>query len=188
LKGARGSHAFFAIVALLAVGLATATPRVFASLVYERAGVLQGEAWRLLTAHGVHAGPVHLVLNLGGLALVWVAFGQRSTGAGWAAAGAASAIGSAVGVLLWHPEIRAMAGLSATLHGLLAAGAVAAIKSGDRWGWLFLAILAAKLAGELLAGPLAPVALGGPVAFPSHRYGALAGALCGLALPRSRRE
>jgi rhomboid family GlyGly-CTERM serine protease len=186
-RASRGSHAFFAVVALLALGVTAARPRVFASLVFERHGVLQGEAWRLLTAHLVHAGPVHLLLNLAGLALVWLAFGSRLTGAGWVTTGAASALASALGVLLLHPEVRAMAGLSATLHGLLAAGSVAAIRSGDRLGWLFLAILATKLAWEPLAGgSVAPAALGGPVALQAHRYGALAGALCGLALTRPR--
>jgi rhomboid family GlyGly-CTERM serine protease len=185
----RGSHAFFAGVALLAVGVAAVRPRGFASLVFERHGVLQGEAWRLLTAHFVHAGLPHLLLNLAGLALVWLAFGSQFTGAGWVTAGAASALASATGVLLWHPDVRAMAGLSATLHGLLAAGAVAAVRSGDRLAWLLLGILAAKLAWEPLAGgSLATAALAGPVAFQSHRYGALAGALCGLALARPRTQ
>lgn len=37
--------------------------------VYERAGIAQGEWWRLLTAHLVHFTPGHLIFNLLGLAL-----------------------------------------------------------------------------------------------------------------------
>ena len=174
--GATGSHAFFAALGLLIAGLAAAYPRFFASLVYDRSAIVRGEAWRLLTTHVVHAGGAHCLWNLSGLALVWMAFGPWLTGARWLAAGVASGLGSALGVLALHPEVRAMAGLSGVLHGLLAAGAAASIRAGSRLGWLVLGIVAAKVAWEQIErSSAASAALGGSLAFQAHLYGAITG-------------
>ena len=96
-----------------------------------------------------------------------------------------SGLGAGLGVLAFEPEVRAMVGLSGLLHGLMAAGAVAAIRSGERLGWLFLAVLTAKIVWEQLFGPTAATqaALGGAIAVGAHLYGCLAGVLAGLALP-----
>src|SRR5690606_33885017 len=45
------------------------------ALRYERADVLAGEWWRLLSGHVVHLGVSHLVLNLAGLVLIGWIFG-----------------------------------------------------------------------------------------------------------------
>jgi hypothetical protein len=75
-----------------------------------------------------------------------------------------------------------MAGLSAVVHGLMAAGGVAEVRRGQRLAWLFLAALAAKLVLEQLHGSLAAGFLGGAIAVDAHLYAAVAGALVGLAL------
>jgi membrane associated rhomboid family serine protease len=89
-----------------------------------------------------------------------------------------------VGVLAAQPEVQAMAGLSAVLHGLLAAGAVTEARRGRVLGAVFLALLAVKLVVDLLGGvPAARIVLGRPIAAEAHLFGALAGALCALRLP-----
>ena len=67
--------------------------------------------------------------------------------------GLAVALGSSLGVLLLQPDVRVMSGLSALLHGLLAAGAAAQVRRGERVGWVFLIVLAVKVAWEQISGP-----------------------------------
>ena len=174
-----GRQAFFTVVGCLTATLALVPPAVVATLAYDRSRVLGGEAWRLLSAHVVHAGPAHAVWNLAGLALVWIAFGPRLTGLGWLSTSLACALGSTLGVLAFHPEVRFMAGLSGALHGLLVAGAIVEIRERGRIGWLVVGIVALKVGWEQLHGPAAAA----PVAIHSHLYGALTGLLAGLVLP-----
>jgi rhomboid family GlyGly-CTERM serine protease len=178
------SHLLFTLLAGLGVALAAAGPRVFVALVYQRDAILRGQVWRPLTCHFVHAGPAHLVWNLAGTALVALALGPALRVRGWLLAGLAAAGGSSLGVLLLQPEVRVMAGLSALLHGLLAAGAAAEVRRGERLGWAFLIVLAVKVAWEQISGPtpLTRAALGGGIATGAHAFGALAGLLAGLAL------
>lgn len=50
---------------ILALSLGAAIfPEVCSAFIYDRAAVLRGEVWRLLTGHLVHFGPFHLGYNL----------------------------------------------------------------------------------------------------------------------------
>lgn len=184
-----GSHLFFIGLTSLTVALALVPPSVRAALAYERWAVLKGEVWRLLGASLVHASVAHLLWNLAGLAMVWIAFGPRLSGLAWTAAGLACALGSMLGVLAFHPEVRFVAGLSGVLHGLLVAGSLAEIRKRVRVGWIVLVVVALKIAWEQAGGSsAAAAALGGEVAAHTHLYGALTGVLVGLALPAADGE
>src|SRR5687767_15643686 len=50
---------------------------------YERAAVLQGQYWRLLTGHLVHGSGQHLVLNAVGLGLIAALFPREYSLRGW---------------------------------------------------------------------------------------------------------
>jgi rhomboid family GlyGly-CTERM serine protease len=171
------------LVLALASGLAaTAGRRGFAALCYVRAAVLHGEVWRLSTTHLVHASVAHLGWNLAGLVLVALAVGRELSAPRWAIAALASGLGASLGVLLLSPRTAAMAGLSALLHGLLAAGGVAALRRDRRAGFALLAALAAKLAAERWGLWPATAALGRATAIDAHLYGAVAGVIAGLPL------
>src|SRR5262245_22158637 len=75
------SHAFFVGLAVLTALLEAFHAPATAALAYLRPAILRGQGWRVLTGHLVHASPLHLLWNLGGLLIVWVAFG-RLLGAG----------------------------------------------------------------------------------------------------------
>jgi len=164
-----------------------------ALLRYQRDAVLAGEWWRLLTAHLAHLGPSHLLLNLAGLALVWLLVGGALGPAAWGAVLLLSALAVSGGLLLLDPGLAWYVGLSGVLHGLLAAGAAArllrpggpqgsSIQGGSRAeGALLLALLAAKLAWEQTFGPLpgSAEAAGGPVVVDAHLYGAIGGGAAG---------
>ena len=181
-------HVFFAALGGIALTLALAGPRALVALAYRRDAILlRGEAWRLLTTHLVHMDARHLAWNLAGLALPWLVFARRLPALGWTAVAAAAGLAASLGMLFLHADVRAMAGLSAVVHGLMAAGAVVEVRRGQRAAWLFLAALGAKLAWEQLGGATAAGRfLGGGVAVDAHLYAAMAGALAApfVRLPR----
>src|SRR5258706_12532151 len=57
--------------------LAAGGPPWAAQLQYERTSIGAGEWWRLVTAHWVHLGARHLLLDVAGLVPVWGAFAPR---------------------------------------------------------------------------------------------------------------
>lgn len=184
-REAVGPGVFFALLGALAVAAAAAGAPAFRTMAYERSAILRGQAWRLLTTHLVHAGSTHLIWNLAAAAVVWLAVGRALRGRAWGGAALVVALGASAGVLLMQPHVRAMAGLSGLLHGLLAAGATAEVRRGERIGWIYLGLLAVKVGWEQLAGstPLTQGVLGGAIATGAHAFGALTGLLAGLVLP-----
>src|SRR5690242_19815922 len=46
------------------------------ALRYDRAAILHGESWRLLSASLVHLNPGHLAEDMAGLVLLWLLFGE----------------------------------------------------------------------------------------------------------------
>lgn len=175
-----------------AVALLALLPRpALLALVYDRAAVARGEAWRLLTASFVHVTLRHLAWNLVALAVVAALVGRRLGTLGWSAVTLVAALGAGTGLLLLSPGTGAMAGLSAVLHGLAAAGAWAESLRGDRRaGLALLALVAAKLTWEQAVGPLpwSRGAVGGGVAVDAHLYGASAGLAAGAAAVALRRR
>lgn len=154
---------------------------VYHALRYERAAVLGAQLWRLLTAHVVHLGWAHCLLNVGGLALcAALAAGTRSWRA-WAAAIGVLALG--VGLLLLAAPPRAMnyAGLSGVLYGLFIWVLAPRAWRGDRVAWVVLAAVVARIGWQMLHPPSAAqgALIGGEVLVEAHLYGALcAGMLC----------
>lgn len=141
-----------------------------------------GESWRLLTANFLHAGPVHLLVNLVGLRLVG-AFVERPLGAGrtllvLAASavggmGAAAAIGQE-GVLGASGMVCGLAGAVCTLEFRLPERIPAVWRVPRR-------LLLVAIGLEALASILIPIVAGA-----AHLGGFLAGAAAArLATPRS---
>ena len=178
------------VLAALLVALFAAGPHALAVLRYERAAVLGGEAWRLVTAHLVHFDLAHLVWNLAGLGLVWLLFAHSYTPRDWLLILAASTIAIDLGFLCFERQLEWYVGFSGVLHGCMAAGLVAWLRTErDALTALVAALFAAKLAWEHAVGPL-PFTAGSmslPVVYQAHTYGAIGGALAALWLV-SRRQ
>ena len=179
-----------AVVVALLTGLWLAGPEVTAALRYERGAVLDGEWWRLLPGHLVHADAAHLAWNLAGAALVWWLFGAEYGRAEWAAILFASATAIDVAFLGAMPALDWYVGLSGVLHGCMAAGLAAWLARARDPLVLAVAVLfAAKLGWEHWQGPL-PFTAGTlelPVIVEAHSYGALGGLAAALVLLRARR-
>jgi rhomboid family GlyGly-CTERM serine protease len=154
---------------------------------YERSAVLSGEAWRLVTGHLVHADMVHLGWNVLGVLVVAFLFARDYSWRQWLVILGVSTATTDLGFLLLQPQLEWYVGFSGVLHGLMAAGLVAWLRtSRDAITWIVTGLFAAKLGWEHFAGPLpfTAASLELPVIHEAHTYGAIGGALAGLWLTR----
>lgn len=145
---------------------------------------MEGELWRLLSAHIMHLTWNHLFMNLAGLLFIFFFFGNLLTQKQWLGIMTFSALFISL-ILLWtQPELRWYVGLSGVLHGLFIAGGMADIKVRPKEAILFLAFIIGKLTYEQLMGPLpgSEESAGGPVLVDAHFYGAIAGLISMLIL------
>ena len=144
---------------------------------FDRHAILQGQLWRLLTAHLTHLGWSHLAMNVAGLWLIWFLFGQRLSTGYWLLILLGSALGVSLGLLAFHPDILWYVGLSGVLHGLFVGGCLMDIRSGRKDALLLFALIVAKLAWEQFSGPLpgSEATAGGKVVVDAHLYGAICG-------------
>ena len=180
-----------AAVVALVTGLWLAGPDVTAALRYERTAVLDGQWWRLVTGHLVHADAAHLAWNLAGAALVWWLFGAEYGRLEWLVIVLASAAAIDIAFLGWMPGLDWYVGLSGVLHGCMAAGLAAWLARAHDPLVLLVAILfAAKLVFEHWQGPLPFTAgtLALPVVVEAHSYGAIGGLAAALAVRARRRH
>ncbi|HVN43448.1 MAG TPA: rhombosortase [Steroidobacteraceae bacterium] len=177
-------------MSLLLVGLYFGGAPVLDALAYERVGVLEGQWWRLLGGHLVHADAAHLAWNLLGLWLVAVLFVPEFTLREWLLIVVASTAAIDVGFLWLQPDLIWYVGFSGVLHGGMAAGLLAWLRQTPRdpLTLALAALFAGKLLYEQLVGPLPFTAatLSVPVLHEAHSYGAAGGvaAAAGLVLRR----
>jgi rhomboid family GlyGly-CTERM serine protease len=151
-----------------------------ALLGYQREALRHLQWWRLLTAHLVHLGWLHALLNCGGLILLWVLFARELSPRRWLAVVSISALVIDLGLWLREPDVEWYLGASGVLHGIWAAGACAAYRRGDSAGAMLMVLLVVKLVYEQHAGasvfepalPMVPAA---------HLLGALGGCLAAVA-------
>jgi rhomboid family GlyGly-CTERM serine protease len=152
---------------------------------YDRAALGAGEWWRWLSAHFVHLGAGHALLNATGLALLWALFARSYALWHWLAAVAYTILCISIGFWFFSPYLEWYVGASAVLHGVFACGCIALIKTGDRVGYIAAALFIAKLAWEQIHGAL-PFESSSQVVTISHLYGAIGGSIAGMVLrPRA---
>jgi rhomboid family GlyGly-CTERM serine protease len=149
---------------------------------YERAAVMHGEYWRLVTAHWVHGSFEHLWLNLAGVLLIVLLFAKTYSAGQWLTVLLLSTGAIAFGFVFYEPQLEWYVGLSGVLHGALAAGCVAWWRQQARPLALALTlILVGKLLWEQLHGAL-PLSGSMTVIVDAHLYGAAGGVLAGILL------
>ena len=172
---------FAAILSLISL-LLLVWPESTALLMWKRAAIADGQAWRWMTGHFVHLSARHCLSNLLGLCVICEYL--------WDELGLAEAcllsIGTAAGtsMLLWWfaPEIQWYAGLSGLLHGLWAGCAMAWwSRTGDRVAGAALLLLAIKLAVPVVTASAMPVVT------VAHGFGALSGLAWAVLRAHARR-
>lgn len=147
MKNVRTPLLLFALPAL-AVALA---PALF---VYDRAAILHGEGWRLVTGHWVHFSASHAVWNL--FALIVATTWLERLRPGWAwrfVALAAPAI--SLGLLVLAPTMTVYGGLSGLAVGIVTLLALVQFQNAPRgrgWWLAALALIVGKIGWELVVG------------------------------------
>ena len=156
------------------------------ALVFERQAILNGDWWRLLTAHVVHLNAYHAVLNVAALGVLAGLHAWRPLPAiCFVSVTLVTAMGTGLGLLVVNPEVGYYVGLSGWLHGL----AVMVAAGHWRWDRRFSVLLLAGLVAKLLmegfygANPSTESAIGARVVTEAHLYGALSATL-GLGIAR----
>ena len=173
-------------VLLLLASLAGEPGRLL--LRYDRAALAAGQWWRLVTAHVVHLDVRHALLNDLGLALVWALFARDYSLRQWAAVVLGAVVAIDAGLWLCDSTLEWYVGSSGALHGVMAAGALAHLRRGERDGALLSVALVAKLGYEHWAGAL-PFSASLPVVVSAHLYGVIGGsAVAVFVRPRRARS
>lgn len=168
---------FLPAVALAAILFQLSGTDVQHVLRYERNAILGGELWRVISAHVVHLGWPHALWNVAALIIIFMLFGRAMSDRRWGYVTLVCAVGVAICLIAFNPEVSTYVGLSGILHGLFAAGALAERQAHRNTSFIMLVLLGAKLIWEQLAGPMPGTepAVGGIVLVDAHLYGALFG-------------
>ncbi|MHB1543844.1 MAG: rhombosortase [Gammaproteobacteria bacterium] len=170
------------LVVVLCLGLELGGNPVRQALAYDRPAVLAGQWWRLITANFVHSGWPHVLLDLAGLVLLWLLFGQTLGPLRFWIATLVGCVAVGLGVFFLSPDVEWYVGISGVLHTYWASGALLAVARREWGGRWLLGFLIAKLVYERIWGPLptSTWSIGGPILTIAHLYGAIAGALLGF--------
>jgi rhomboid family GlyGly-CTERM serine protease len=133
------------------LGIALASWLAPASLEYERAAILRGEVWRLITGHLTHWSPDHLRWDL----VAFVALGLVCERRGRLLFGgvlAATALAVSLVLLLGCPEVVAYRGLSAVASALWFWAALIIAERRLTLAFVLLAVFLGKVLIELSTG------------------------------------
>ena len=171
-------HIFPIVIALITIFIALTGSEVQQGLRYERTSIFAGEVWRLFTAHFVHLGWAHLLMNLAALGLIWGLSWRALRASGWVVISIISMASVSAGLLIFNPALEWYVGLSGMLHGLFLAGIVANLTApAHRFEIVLLLALFGKVAWEQLYGALPGSAefAGGAVVVDAHLYGLIGG-------------
>ena len=154
------------------------------ALRYDPQAIRDGELWRLLTGHLVHANGRHLLLNLAGLFLC-----QALTGVNWSLlqwSGRILLLALMISLGLWwlHPGLRWYVGFSGVLFGLYLMAAVESLPRQALISSLLILLLLAKILMEQFSSVKISSSgwIGVPVLVDAHLYGFLSGLLLLLAV------
>lgn len=119
-------------------------------LVYDRAGLVGGELWRIVTGHLVHFSAAHLLNDLAVLVpAAWLVETRYRRDAGLLFLGAAAAIG--IALLAGEPRILQFGGASGISLAFLVYACLRGLHEDHRWRTvciILLAIVGAKFAAE----------------------------------------
>ena len=144
---------------------------------------LAGDAlWRFLTAHVVHLGFAHAVLNAAALVLLAGLVGPLLPARQWAAHWVLASL--AISSLLWltEPELVRYVGASGVLHAIAATGGILMFRTRPFEAACLVGGLILKLGWEATRGgnPATADLIGGAIVTESHLFGTMAGAAFAL--------
>ncbi|WP_067664683.1 rhombosortase [Ferrimonas marina] len=154
-------------------------PQWHDALVWSREGLAQHQWWRLWSGHLLHTNGHHLLMNLGGLAVIFALHQPHYRFLPMLLLCLLMMPLISLGIELWVPAINRYVGLSALLHGLFTWGALQDIRQGWRSGYLLLLGVVLKVGYENTQGGTETIAalIDARVAVESHLMGVLSALL-----------
>lgn len=172
----------------LLVLLQTGGEAVEMALRLDAAALAQGQWWRLLSAHFVHLGWLHTLLNALGVCLCW-ALAPQVFDRALPARLAGLALGVSACLWAFTPQVLPYVGLSGVLYGLFVLGLVPQARARDPLAVLALLLIAGWLLWQGLgdSGAGEERLLGGRVVGQAHLFG-IALALSWLAIGATARR
>ena len=140
---------------------------------YDARLIEQGQLWRWLTAHLVHANWIHLALNLAGFALCVGITGVSWTIGQWLWRIVLLSAAISTGFYLWQPAMGWYVGFSGVLFGLYLLAAYATFKQQATISALLALFIIGKIAMEQFSSVNMTTEdlIGVPVMVDAHLYG-----------------
>lgn len=157
-------------------------PAIKPSLIYDRGLIESGEFWRLVTANLLHTNWIHLLLNVGGMGLIWLIFWDVTNKKWQLTFIALPILLNTILLFFFSPDLERYVGLSGALHGTIIAFGLADFATNKLTSiGLFIGV-SIKLGWEQVYGSSASVEklISASVAIDAHLWGAVAGVVTGI--------
>ncbi|MEW8090298.1 MAG: rhombosortase [Candidatus Thiodiazotropha endolucinida] len=170
-------HICAVIFSLVCVLIAILPETIAIKLQYHRIHIVDGELWRVFSAHLTHLGWGHLIMNLAGFWLILALFPKTQPPQRCLTLFFLLILGTSAGLWLFSPEVAWYRGLSGMLHGLLCWGILSQLREQPAVSLLILVSVVIKLIWEQWQGPLpgSESLAAGSVIVDAHLYGAVTG-------------
>lgn len=145
-----------------------------ASIHFDRSRIDQGEWWRFLSAHLVHAGKLHWLANMAAFAAILFIYRDILKFKALAAVCVSLIMGLSIALYFLTPSLIWYLGFSGVLHGLFAFGAVSSLQQKKSGHVIALGFVLFKIVYERWQGSDRQF-MGMPVAVDAHLYGVAIG-------------
>ncbi|PAJ70138.1 rhombosortase [Pseudoalteromonas sp. NBT06-2] len=148
-------------------------------LEFDRSLIQEGQIWRILTGQFVHSNWYHLLLNCGGIILIWALHAEHTSPKRYTFNILFLALFCGLGLYKFYPQTHIYTGLSGLLHGVIIFGAIKDVNAGMKTGYLLFIGVWCKVLWEQYSGPNVDVGalINARVAIEAHLIGAIGGSL-----------
>ena len=145
--------------------------------------IVDGQLWRLITGQLLHTNFNHMLLNTGGIVLIWALHGEYYSSKNYLLLMLSCLFLIGLGLLIFA-DYQHYAGMSAALHSFIIIGAAKDIQHHDKTGWLLLIGVIIKVGYENIYGASeqTKALINANVAVEAHLIGVVVGLLVAVFL------